>query len=260
MMIELPKLAIFDMDGLMFDTERLFMERKHEILKQLGYPAREEDYVKTIGLSGVLLREKLLEIYGPAYPAEEITRRTRAAMDAYVETYGPDVKPGIEDLLQWFRDQGVSCCVASSTVHAYVEKFLCLSRLDGYFRCDRQPVVCDAVQQCGNMSALKGEIISTDWQKGFGKDALCVIGGDEVTRSKPQPDIFLAACARMGVKPENALVLEDSENGIRAACAAHIPVICIPDLKQPSPEIAEMAVAVLPSAREVPSLLRNCRE
>ncbi|MCD8133245.1 MAG: HAD family phosphatase [Clostridiales bacterium] len=256
-MIELPKLAIFDMDGLMFDTERLFMERKHEILRQLGYPAREEDYVKTIGLSGVLLREKLLEIYGSAYPAEEITRRTRAAVDAYVETYGPDVKPGIEDLLQWFRNQGVLCCVASSTVHAYVEKFLRLSKLDRYFRCGQQPAVCDADQRCGDMPVLTGEAASADLQKGFGKDVLCVVGGDEVARSKPQPDIFLTACARMGVKPEDALVLEDSENGVRAACAAHIPVICIPDLKQPSPEMAEMAVAVLPSAREVISLFPN---
>ncbi|MCC8029980.1 MAG: HAD family phosphatase [Lachnospiraceae bacterium] len=228
----LPKLAIFDMDGLIFDTERLFMERKNEILRQMGYPAREEDYVKTIGLSGTLLREKLLEIYGPDYPAEEITRRTRASLDDYAEAYGPDVKPGVEELLRWFRDHGVPCCVASSTNRAYVEKFLRLAELDVYFR----------------------GYAARDLREDPCGAALCITGGDEVARSKPEPDIFLTACARMGVRPEDALVLEDSENGVRAACAAHIPVICIPDLKQPSPEIAEKAAAVLPSAREVISL------
>ncbi|MCD7981854.1 MAG: HAD family phosphatase [Clostridiales bacterium] len=253
--MKLKKLAIFDMDGLMFDTERLFMEKKHEILRQMGYPAREEDYIQTIGLSGTLLREKLIEIYGPEYPAEEITRRTRAAMDKYLEKNGPDVKPGIEELLQWFREHGVLCCVASSTVRVYVEKFLRLAKLDGYFCCDSR-MLLSGVPKPGEYFS---EEISGVPKPGecFSEEILCIVGGDEVARSKPEPDIFLAACARMGVAPEDALVLEDSENGVRAACAAQIPVICIPDLKQPSPEIAKMAAAVLPSAREVPFLFSN---
>ncbi len=63
-----------------------------------------------------------------------------------------------------------------------------------------------------------------------------VIGGDQVPRSKPNPDIFLAACQRAGIRPEAALVLEDSENGILAASNGNIPVVCIPDLKVPSEE------------------------
>ncbi|MCD7865760.1 MAG: HAD family phosphatase [Clostridiales bacterium] len=256
-MMKNPQLVIFDMDGLIFDTERLFMERKHEVLRQMGYPAREEDYVKTIGLSGILLREKLLEIYGPEYPAEEITRKTREAVDAYVETYGPDVKPGIEDLLQWLCGRGILCCVASSTVHVYVEKFLRRAKLDGYFRCDRQSVGDHADMCCGEESALENGIPEVNPKRDFCGADLCVVGGDEVVRSKPEPDIFLAACKRMNVRPEDALVLEDSENGVRAACAAQIPAICIPDLKQPSPEIVKMAAAVLPSAREVLMLLKE---
>lgn len=236
--MKLKKLAIFDMDGLIFDTERLFMEKKHEVLRQMGYPAREEDYIKTIGLSGTLLREKLREVYGPEYPAEEITRRTRAAMDLSLEQNGPAVKPGIEELLQWFRERGVLCCVASSTVRAYVEKFLRLAKLDGYF-CRDSRLLLSGVPKPRECCS---------------EEIPCIVGGDEVARSKPEPDIFLAACARMGVAPEDALVLEDSENGVRAACAAQIPVICIPDLKQPSPEVARMAAAVLSSAKEVPSL------
>ena len=83
-----------------------------------------------------------------------------------------------------------------------------------------------------------------------------LIGGEEVTRSKPEPDIFLAACARGQFSPADALVLEDSDNGIRAAYAAGIPVVCIPDLKQPDPENAEKAAVILASADQLIPLLR----
>ncbi len=208
-----PEFVIFDMDGLIFDTERLFMNEKNVILKRYGYPARQEDYIQTLGLSGQQLHDKLVQIYGPEYPAEEISKKTRATVNTYLEEHGPDVKPGIRELLQWLEERGVTCCVASSTRHAYVEKYLQMAGLDRYFS--------------------------------------FLIGGEEVKRSKPEPDIFLAACEKAGIAPEDALVLEDSENGIRAAAAAGIPVICIPDLKQPSPEVAAKTVAVLSSAEEV---------
>ncbi|MCD8323412.1 MAG: HAD family phosphatase [Clostridiales bacterium] len=216
-MKKLPELMIFDMDGLIFDTERLFMMKKNEILTEYGYPARQEDYVQTIGLSGILLRDKLAELYGPDYPADEISAKTRAAVNTYMEENGPSVKPGVRKLLQWLAERNICCCVASSTRRVYVEKYLRMAGLEAYFS--------------------------------------FVIGGEEAERSKPEPDIFLLACDRAGVRPGNALVLEDSENGIRAAAAAGIPVICIPDLKQPSPDLAGKAVAVLSSAEEVVPML-----
>ncbi|MCD8150116.1 MAG: HAD family phosphatase [Clostridiales bacterium] len=216
-MRELPKLMIFDMDGLLFDTERLFMNMKNKILTDYGYPARQEDYVQTIGLSGNQLRDKLAELYGPEYPADEISRKTRAVVNTYLEEHGPDVKPGIRELLHWLRDREIPCCVASSTRHAYVEKYLRLADLDDCFS--------------------------------------FVIGGEEVSCSKPAPDIFLAACKKAAARPEDACVLEDSENGVRAASAAGIPVICIPDLVYPSPEVAAMAAAVVPSADGIVRML-----
>lgn len=212
-MLKLPKLAIFDMDGLIFDTERLFMTEKHKILKAYGYPARKEDYLQTVGMAGTQLKDKLLSLYGPDYPADEISRKARAAVNAHIDAFGPDVKPGIRTLLKWFRMHGVVCCVASSTMHIYVEQYLTLAELDSFFS--------------------------------------YIIGGDEVSRSKPNPDIFLAACARGQFSPADALVLEDSENGIRAAAAAGIPAVCIPDLKQPSPDVAEKAAVILASADQL---------
>ncbi len=206
-----PKLAIFDMDGLIFDTERLFMNKKNIVLKEYGYPAREEDYIQTIGLAGENLREMLIRLYGNDYPADEITSRTRALVNASIRENGPSVKPGIRLLLEWFAQQKVTCCVASSTSHLYVRDYLERAELDTCFS--------------------------------------YIIGGDEIIRSKPAPDIFLKALR--SVAPGDALVLEDSENGVRAAHAAGIPVVCIPDLKKPSDEIAGMASAVVRSADEV---------
>lgn len=217
--MNIPKLAIFDMDGLIFDSERLFMNMKHTVLTEYGYPARDEDYLQTIGLAGQQLRDKLAKLYGPDYPMDEISQKSRAKVNEYMEAHGPDIKPGIEILLKWFCRQGIPCCVASSSNHEYVKKYLNLAHLDTYFS--------------------------------------YIIGGDEIIRSKPEPDIFLAACRRSGIHPRDAIVLEDSENGIRAALAAHIPVVCIPDLKQPSSELAKNTAAILKTADELIALFKT---
>ena len=213
----LPEGVIFDMDGLIFDTERLFMNEKNRILLEYGYPARESDYIQTLGLGGAALNEKLAALYGPSYPADEITERTRMRVTAHIRAHGPTVKPGIRTLLVQLRELGIPCCVATSTPGPIAAEYLALAELDSYFA--------------------------------------RVLGGEAVTHSKPAPDLFLAACACLAAEPAHALVLEDSENGILAAAAAGIPVICIPDLKQPDPRIAERAAAVLHSADEVIGLL-----
>ena len=108
--------------------------------------------------------------------------------------------------------------MASSTKHDIVTEYLRLANLDNYFT--------------------------------------FVIGGDQVPRSKPNPDIFLAACQQAGIRPEAALVLEDSENGILAASNGNIPVVCIPDLKLPSEGIAKKTAAIVSTAADVISLFR----
>lgn len=215
-----PKLAIFDMDGLIFDSERLFMEKKGVIMREYGYEQRTEDYIRTLGTNGETLRRILLEIYGSDYPVEEITSRTRALVNDTIEREGPRVKHGIRSLLKWYQKHGVPCCVASSTKKEYVRHYLELAGLSGYFQ--------------------------------------HIIGGDDVVRSKPAPDIFLAACVHFCVSPGQALVLEDSENGILAADAAGIPVICIPDLKMPESAVANRTARVVTNAVEVIRLMDEC--
>ncbi len=211
--MNLPELFIFDMDGLLFDTERMFMELRATVLPKYGYVHKEEDYLQTVGVSGTVLFEILDRIYGPDYPKEAVTKDTRALQLEYIEKNGVPVKPGIKELLGWIWEKKIPCCVASSSQTPYVEKFLNASGLREYFS--------------------------------------YIVGGEAVRRTKPDPEIFLKACANNNTDPSKALVLEDSENGVRAAINGGIPVICIPDMVQPSAEIAGKAAAVLSSAAEV---------
>ena len=214
--LTLPALTIFDMDGLIFDTERLFMTTKDGVMKEYGYTQQKDDYIHTLGTCGQQLLDILHRLYGDDYPAEEISRKCRTLVTEKIRRDGPPVKPGIPELLAWFAANNIPCCVASSTKHDIVAEYLRLAKLDQYFA--------------------------------------FIIGGDQVQRSKPNPDIFLAACQQAGIKPEHSLVLEDSENGILAASNAKIPVVCIPDLKVPSEEIAAKTAAIVSSATDVISL------
>jgi len=214
--LAIPALAIFDMDGLIFDTERLFMTTKDGVMKEYGYTQQKDDYIHTLGTCGQQLLDILHRLYGDDYPAEEISQKCRTLVTEKIRRDGPPVKPGIPELLAWFASNNIPCCVASSTKHDIVVEYLRLAKLD--------------------------------------KNFAFVIGGDQVQRSKPNPDIFLAACQRTDIKPEHALVLEDSENGILAASNANIPVVCIPDLKAPSEEIAKKTAAIVPDATAIISL------
>ena len=210
-----PKRVIFDMDGLIFDTENLFMRELSIVMAERGYTLTRERYVKTLGLTGERLRKTMLEYYGSDYPHAEMSRKARGRVDVAALNGELTIKTGIPELLELLNKKGIPCAVASSTHTVYVEKYLTAANLRGYFD--------------------------------------DVIGGEMAARSKPAPDIFLKALK--GTEPRNALVLEDSENGIRAASAAGIPVICIPDMVYPSPECEAMTAAVVSSAFEAARIL-----
>ncbi|MBR0365854.1 MAG: beta-Ala-His dipeptidase [Clostridia bacterium] len=206
-----PKKVIFDMDGLIFDSERVFMRELGEVMKPYGYVMRRENYIQTLGLTADALKSRVLEIYGADYPHEELSAKTRDRVGRIARKGELPIKDGILELLLWLKERNILCAVASSSKKRYVEEYLNAAGIADYFD--------------------------------------TVIGGDDVARSKPAPDIFLAALG--DTAPCDALVLEDSENGIRAAANAGIPVICIPDMVSPSDEARTLTAAVVASAKGV---------
>lgn len=203
--------VIFDMDGLIFDSERLFMQALGKVMAEYGYTLTEENYIKMLGLTKEALSGMVKALYGADYPHDEISSKARSCMDKIARTNGLPVKKGIKELLAYLKKNNISCSVASSTQRKYVELYLETAGLSEFF---------------------------SD-----------IIGGDMVEKSKPNPDIFLAALGN--ISPKNALVLEDSKNGILAAYRAGIPVICIPDMTCPDEETAPLLYAVANSAEDV---------
>lgn len=187
--------CLFDMDGLIFDTERSFMEQLALAMGERGYHLTREIYCDTLGLSGEELRGRMLECYGPEYPFQEISREARARLNRVAETVGLAVKPEISSILAYLQERNVPCGVASGSRSDMVRKYLEICDLDSYFQ--------------------------------------VMVGGEQVEASKPAPDIFLLAAEKLQVMPERCVVLEDSENGIRGGKAAGCTTLCVPDMKMP---------------------------
>lgn len=190
---------LFDMDGLIFDTERTFMEQLAVVMEERDYHLTREIYCETLGLGGEALREKMFSYYGREYPFYEISKEAGRRVKKISGTVGLSVKPEIREVLDYLKKNGKVCAVASSSRTETVEHHLNISGLRFFF------------QQ--------------------------IIGGEQVEKSKPAPDIFLLAARRLGKAGNQCVVLEDSENGVRAGLAAGCRVICVPDLKMPAIEV-----------------------
>ncbi|MBR6172036.1 MAG: HAD family phosphatase [Eubacterium sp.] len=210
--------VIFDMDGVIFDSERIYLECCIAVGKKYAMNNVEEVCHRCIGTNSAMTRQILLDSCGEDFPVEEFTRDTSGLFWERYHAEGQlPVKTGTEELLQYLTEKGIPAAIASSTKTEVVRRQLKDAGLLDYFS--------------------------------------RVVGGDQVTRSKPEPDIFLKAAEVMQTAPENCLVIEDSYNGIRAAAAAGMTSIMVPDLLEPNDEMREKAWKILPSLTEVKELL-----
>lgn len=201
------------MDGVIFDSERAQMAVWLALAKAAGLRDMERIYHRCIGVTLEATGAILKEEYGADFPWEDFRRRTNAAYRARYAGGRLPLKAGARELLDALHARGVPLALASSTDGALVRAWLTEAGLLDCF------------------------------------DAM--ITGDMVTRSKPDPEIFLAACAALGVKPEDAYVIEDSYNGVRAARAGGMHVLMVPDLLPPDDEMRKKAEAIFPSLSEV---------
>ena len=151
--------------------------------------------------------------HGPAYPAEALLDAWHGAYEAIIEREGIAVKPGLFPLLAWLEAEGIPKAVATSTRKARAH----------------------------------AKLTCTDLAHRF----TTIVGGDEIARSKPAPDIYLEAAARLGIPAVDCVALEDSEPGIDAALAAGMTPIMVPDLGAPSPALLARDPLVLASLAEV---------
>ncbi len=207
--------VIFDMDGLMLDTEPIYKLAWQRAAADLGCDLHDELYFTLIGRTNADGEALLRAAFGPTFAVDAFRQRWAAYWYDQIATSGAPMKAGLDEVLRLLDEQRIPKAIATSS-----------NRDDAVF-------------------------VLKDLANRF--DVL--ITGHDVAHGKPAPDIFVLAARRLGVAPARCLVLEDSEAGITAAHRAGMLAIMIPDLKHPSPEVAALAYRVCRSLHDVRDLL-----
>lgn len=201
--------VIFDMDGVIFDSEKCVIECWKEIAQKYGIVNVEDACMECLGVNRQETKEKWLVRYGQDFPYDDYKSEMSALYHSRYSEGRLPLKKGVTELLEVLKAKQISTAIASSTRTDLVNREIGDAGLLPYF----------------------------DY----------IVGGDMVTRSKPAPDIFLKACELLGVEGKDAYVIEDSYNGVRAANAARAKAIMVPDLLPANEEMEKLCVAILPS-------------
>lgn len=201
--------AIFDMDGVLFDTERLYQETWGELALERGIHL-PQSFVKAIsGTSGEHMSRVIEEYYqtsdGIVPDGAAIAKECMERMQRKLSVQVP-IKQGVVEILEYFRQKGIRLAVASSSSMKQITSNLSISGIDRYFE--------------------------------------QIVSGEEVRNGKPAPDIFLMAAEKIGCGPEECLVFEDSENGVKAGRAAGCFTVMVPDQIAPGDEIKAICSAI----------------
>lgn len=211
--------VVFDMDGVIFDTERLVIEFWKEVAKKHNIPNVEHTCIQCLGANRVRTREIFLENYGADFPFDPYCAEVTELFNTHYKGVPLPTKPGVRELLSYLQEQDIKVGLASSTAQHLVRDEIGTAGLLPYF----QTLVC----------------------------------GDMVEHSKPAPDIFLKACEILNADPTKSIAIEDSFNGIRSAHCAGMTPIMVPDQVQPTDEIRALAFHVMPSLLDVLNWLKT---
>lgn len=207
------KAVIFDMDGIIFDSERLVMMCWERLAKEYHLQGMHEAYLPCIGTNDSRTKEIMMNYYGDSFPYDEFRQESSVLFHEIIDREGLPVKKGVRELLEYLNDHDIPVGLASST---------------------RLAVVTEELKQAGLYDFFHS-----------------VTGGDQLKRSKPEPDIYLAACEKLGVRPETTYAVEDSYNGIRSSHSAGMMPVMVPDLLPPTEEMRQKSVVILEDLLQV---------
>lgn len=196
------KALVFDMDGVLYDTETLSLQNWMAVGEEMGLPDMENTHTKCIGVNrndGIAI---LKSCYGDDFDGDAFLSYCSEKMHARLEKDGLPLMKGVIEILTYLKEKNIPVAICSSTKVPTIKEHLKQTHMEEYF---------------------------TE-----------IIGGNMVEHSKPQPDIYLKACDTLGFKPEECIGVEDSPNGIRSCHAAGLYTVMIPDLVKPTEEILSL--------------------
>lgn len=213
---------VFDMDGVIFDTEALSRRVWIEQAVEYGINDMDSLYPNIIGVSRTSGYKFLKETLGDKFPAEQFYKEVQKRMECIEAAEGIPFKKGAKELLEFLKERKALVGLASSTNYEMIEHNLVVAGIRSFFQ--------------------------------------IIVGGDQVKMSKPEPEIYLKACKNLGVNPQTTYAVEDSYNGVRSAYRAGMKTIMVPDLLSATEEMEEMAEAVLPDLFAVKDFLDKQRD
>lgn len=211
--------VLFDMDGVVLDTEKLYCRFWREAAMALGYPMTVEQALGMRSLNAQAGQKKLESYFGPGVSREAMKQKRVELMDAYVQIHGVDPKPGISELLDELKHRGIRTAITTSSPMDRVRRYL-------------KPL---------------GLLEKFD----------CLCSGHDVPHGKPEPDIYLHGAASVGLAPDECLAIEDSHAGVLSASRAGCLTVLIPDLDEPAPETLEPLYACCEKLADILELLEK---
>lgn len=211
--------VLFDMDGVVLDTEALYARFWREAAAALGHTMSYQQALGMRSLSNTAGQAQLERYFGPGVSRAEFREKRIELMDAYIDVHGVDLKPGIRELLDFLDEKGIPAAITTSSPLERVERYLGPHGLLPRFK------------------------------------RLC--SGAEVAHGKPEPDIYLFGAACLGVDPENCIAVEDSPAGVLSAYRAGCMTVMVPDLDQPDAETKKLLFAKADSLADIIDLIRN---
>lgn len=213
--------VIFDMDGLILDTEKLLVKYWCQAANEAGFPMKTEHALNIRSLARKYAIPYLQGLFGESFDYDKIRTRRMELMNAYVSEHGLETKTGLAELLQYLKANGIPAAVATATDYQRTEKYLTQVGYFGYF----SRIVCATMVENG----------------------------------KPKPDIYLYAAQQLGLDPAECLALEDSPNGVRSASSAGCVTVMVPDLTPPDEELCSLIFAKADSLADVCGIIESMK-
>lgn len=209
--------VLFDMDGVVLDTEKMYARFWREAAAALGYTMSYEQALGMRSLSKTAGQAQLESYFGKGVSRAQMRDKRVELMDAYIDVHGVDLKPGIRELLDFLQERGIKTAVTTSSPLERVRRYL-----RPYGLLER-----------------------------FG----CLCSGTDVPRGKPEPDIYLHGAACLGLKPEECIAIEDSPVGVLSSYRAGCQTVMVPDLDQPDGDMEKLLFAKADSLEDVIKLI-----